>query len=115
MFFGDESMQSAQNIVSRIIDLDLRAESIREQAREEAARIKNDAVQEAEEQKRLLGIQTDSKVKQISIEAAKQRSQEISRVRDEYKQLVEGIKSVSPEKKDRALLVILSGLRGNSE
>ncbi|MDP2982022.1 MAG: hypothetical protein Q8O92_01660 [Candidatus Latescibacter sp.] len=108
-------MQTGENIISRIIDLDVRAESIRVQAGEEAVRIQSEAVREAEEQKQSLEIQTAERVKLLAAEAARKRTQEVDKVKKEYANQVEGIRTISSEKKDRAALIVLSGMRGRSE
>ncbi|MFA6471463.1 MAG: hypothetical protein WCU00_05415 [Candidatus Latescibacterota bacterium] len=108
-------MQSEQNIISRIIDLDSRAESIRASAREEAARMLSEAVREAEEKKRLLELQTAEKVKIIAADSAQERAREITKVKNEFEQQAKEIGSVSSDKKDRAVTMILSGMRGRFE
>jgi hypothetical protein len=114
VYIGDECMQSGGNIISRIIDLDSRAESIRVEAGEEALRIQSETVSEAEKQKLSLEIQTAEKVKQLSAEAARKRSGEVDKVEKEFDRQVEGIISISSEKKNRAVGIILSGMRGHA-
>ena len=108
-------MQAGENIISRIIDLDTRAESVRAKARDEAVRIQSETVREAEEQKQSLEIQTAERVKLLAAEAARKRTQEVDKVNKEYANQVEGIRTISSEKKDRAVLIVLSGMRGRSE
>jgi len=108
-------MQAGENIISRIIDLDTRAESVRAKARDEAVRIQSETVREAEEQKQSLEIQTAERVKLLAAEAARKRTQEVDKVKKEYANQVEGIRTISSEKKDRAVLIVLSGMRGRSE
>ena len=108
-------MQTGENIISRIIDLDAQAESVRAKARDEAVRIQSETVREAEEQKQSLEIQTAERVKLLAAEAARKRTQEVDKVKKEYANQVEGIRTISSEKKDRAVLIVLSGMRGRSE
>lgn len=102
------------NIISRIIDLDERAESIRVQAREEAVRIQSESVREAEKQKKLLENQTAERVKNLATEASGERALEVAKVKKEFANQVGEIKTVSPEKKDRVVLMIFAGMRGHA-
>jgi hypothetical protein len=108
-------MQAGENIISRIIDLDARAESIRALAREEAEKIKKDAVLDAEKQRKSMELQTAERVRKLSAESAIKRSLEVDKVKKEYYVQVEAIGTISSEKKDRAAHIILSQIRGLSE
>jgi hypothetical protein len=108
-------MQAGENIISRIIDLDTRAESIRVRAREEAENIHKEAVRDAEKQKQDLEIRIVERIKKISAETARKRSEEVEKVKKEYANQVEGIRTISSEQKNRAVNIVLSGMRGHSE
>jgi len=108
-------MQSSEHIISRIIDLDSNAERIRVQAREEAARMRREAVVQAEEKKLLLDGQTAAKAAKIEEDAIIERSREVARVKKEHADQAEAIRAVSAAKMDRVVQMVISGMKGRSE
>jgi len=101
-------MSSSGNIITRIIDIDSQAETIRAQARDEAAVIHRDAERLIEQEKRDLEQRTLDKTEQVRAEAARERKVELDRVRKEFSTTAESIKHLPKEKIEKSVQSILS-------
>jgi vacuolar-type H+-ATPase subunit E/Vma4 len=107
-------MQSAENVVNRIVDLDERAERIRDRAREEAETIRLDAKRRIAEEKAELEKRIAEKITDIEAAEAHSRKGEIARVRKEYTDQAGEVVRAAPEKMDRVVNTVLARLKGIS-
>ncbi|MCE5249672.1 hypothetical protein LLG96_05575 [bacterium] len=107
-------MHSAENIISRIIDLDSKAENIRSEAHAEAGRIKQDTLKRIEDEKLALQKQIAEKTTRINDDAARKRDEELDRVRKEYKTMAESVKNLPRESVDRSVNRIISRIKGST-
>jgi hypothetical protein len=112
---GDTVMPETENVISRIIDLDERAELIQSGAREEAGLILTDAGSLIADEKRKREERIADRIREIEAEAATVRANEIESVRKENRGQVEAIEHTSTEKVRSAVNLIVSRIRGNAE
>jgi len=91
-------MQSSEQVVNRILDLDRQAESIRAKAHEEAEAVRRDATRRVAEEKEQLEQRIAERAMQIEAEAVRTRSREIEGVKKEFDGQVKTMSEISREK-----------------
>ena len=107
-------MQTAEDVIVRIINLDERAEQIRARAREEADTIRLDAKRRIAEEKVELEKRVAAKITDIESAEAHSREGEIARIRKEYTDQAEAAWRTAPEKMERVVNTVLARLKGIS-
>ncbi len=108
-------MQSSEHVVSRILDLDQRAERIRVQAREEAEKVRGEAAQRIAEEKEQLERRIAERTAQIETAAAKTRAGELEKVKEEYAGQAKAVAGVAPDKMARVIEMVVSRIRERAE
>lgn len=108
-------MQSSEQVVNRILDLDQRAERMRVQAREEAETIRRDTARRIAEEKEQLDRRIAERIVQIEAAASKSRNAEIARVREEFAGQAKAVAGVAPDKMARIVESVVSRIRERAE
>jgi len=91
-------MQSSEQVVNRILDLDRQAESIRDQAREEAESIRRDSARHIAEEKDRLEKRIIERISQIEAESIQARGRGIAEVNKGFDGQVKEMSEISREK-----------------
>lgn len=108
-------MQSSDNVVSRIIDLDAGAEKILAQAHEEVESIRRETKRSLEEQNTKLETRIAEKKALIETDAVGKRNSEIVQVRKEYSDQAAAAGGISPVEMERIVDVVLTRIKGTAE
>lgn len=108
-------MQSSDNVVNRIIDLDTLAERIRARAREEADAVRAEAQRRLAEERAELDRRTSARIAAIEADAIKKRNVEIEAVRKEHAGQAKAVESVSPDRMARVVDMVLARIKGAAE
>ena len=109
--FGEAGMQSSEQVVNRILDLDQRAERVRSSAREEAETIRRDAADRAVEERKELDRRIAGRIAEIEAEAAKTRAGEIAAVTADFENQANAVSGISAEKKTGATDTVVAKIR----
>jgi vacuolar-type H+-ATPase subunit E/Vma4 len=104
-------MQSSEQVVNRILDLDRQAERIRAKAREEAESMRRDAARRVVEEKEQLEKRIAERTRQIEAAAVQARGKEIEGVRKEFDGQVKAVSGVSPESMAKVVDMVVSRIR----
>jgi hypothetical protein len=112
---GDTVMPGTDHVISRIIDLDERAELIQSSAREEAGSIVKEAGSLITDEKGKREERIADRIREIEAEAEKVRTDEIEKVRKENRGQVEAIERTSTDTIRNAVNMIISRIKGNAE
>lgn len=105
-------MQSSEQVVNRIIELDGRAENIRARAREEADAAREDVQRRIAEGKAELEKRTAERIARIEEEASRTREREIAAVRKEYTDQAETVSRTAPETMESVMDLVLARIKG---
>lgn len=108
---GEAGMQSSEQVVTRILDLDQRAEEIRAAARGEAETISRDTAKRLAAEKERLDQRIAARVAEIETDAAKARAREIEGVNADYDGQVNAVNGISPEKQAGVADMVVSRIR----
>jgi vacuolar-type H+-ATPase subunit E/Vma4 len=108
-------MQSSENVVNRIIDLDTLAERIRVRAREEADAVRAETQRRLAEERTQLESRISEQTARIEAEAMKKRNGEVDAVRREFADQAKAVESISPDRMARVVDLVLSRIKGTSE
>ncbi|MHB9028867.1 MAG: hypothetical protein ACYC9O_08870 [Candidatus Latescibacterota bacterium] len=104
-------MQSSEQVVNRILDLDRQAERIRAKAREDAESMRRDAVRRIAEEKEQLEKRIAERTRQIESAATQTRSREIEGVNKEFAGQVKAVNGVSPAIMAKVVDMVVSRIR----
>lgn len=107
-------MQSSEQVVQHIIDLDERAEQIRARAREDSDAARRDTQRRIAEGKAELENRIAARAAEIEEEATRVRDREIARVRKEYSDRAESVRSTAPEKMEHVLDLVVARIKGRA-
>lgn len=108
-------MQSSDNVVNRIIDLDALAERIRARAREDAETLRAETRRSMADGKTQLESRISDRIAQIEAEAVRKRSVEIEAVHKDYASQAKAVESIAPDRMARVADLVLSRIKGSSE
>lgn len=108
---GEAGMQSSEQVVTRILDLDQRAEEIRAAARGEAETISRDTAKRLAAEKERLDKRIAARIAEIEADAAKARAREIDGVNADYDGQVNAVNGISPEKRAGVADMVVSRIR----
>jgi F0F1-type ATP synthase membrane subunit b/b' len=104
-------MQSSEQVVNRILDLDRQAERVRAKAREEAETIRREVARRIAEEKEQLEKRIAERAGQIEAEAIQTRSREIDGVKKEFADQVKAVSGVSQDTLARVVDMVVSRIR----
>jgi hypothetical protein len=107
-------MQTAENVVNSIVDLDARAEDIRAQARGEADAIRRGAHEQAERDRVANEAKIAERVAAIESASARSRGEEIARVRKEYTGNVEAVNRADAAIVGKVVDMIVARIKGTA-
>ena len=107
-------MQSAEQVVNQVIELDRRAEDILSRAREEAESARRDARGRIAGDIEELEKRIAARIFDIEAEAARTRASEIAGVHREHADQVEAVGRISPDTMEHAVEMVLARLKGNA-
>jgi hypothetical protein len=106
-------MHSAGDIMTTILDLDARAETVRKKAHEDAARIENETAQRIEEEKQKFEKRAQERIGAVNAAALKKRTEEEAKVRAEFESLAASIAQKSGDKIARMVDTVVARVKGS--
>ncbi len=107
-------MSPTETVITKILDLDDRAENVRSQAREKARSFEKEAAAAIDEEKKKLERDIAEKTAGIKAEAERKRTSEVEAVRAEYAAKAGAIRNMPESNIAGGVDMILTRLRGVS-
>lgn len=108
-------MPSSEDVITRIIDIDTRAEDVKTKAIDDVGKLKLDFSKKMDDELKSLEIRISEKCKQINETSEKTRYSEIEKVRKEFSVIADSIKNTGDDKIDKVVDIVLSRIKGTSE
>jgi|SRR3989339_650785 len=108
-------MHSSEDVISKIIDIDSRAEGLKNKAKEDIEVIKSDLAKKKEQELKALEKRIADKNKQINDAAENMRNSEVEKIREEFFKITDSIKNTPEDKIEKAVNIILTRIKGISE
>jgi hypothetical protein len=108
-------MPSSEDVITRIIDIDTKAEDVKIKAIDDAGKLKLDFSKKMEAELNALEIRITEKRKQINEISEKSRNSEIEKVRKDFAVIADSIKNTGNDKIDKVVDIVLSRIKGSTE
>ena len=105
-------MQTAENVVNNIVDLDARAEDIRVKARTQADDVRSGAREQAERDRAANEKKIAERIAAIESASVRSRDEEIARVRKDYAGKVEALNRADAATVGKVVDMIIARIKG---
>lgn len=101
-----------EDIVSRIVELDRRAQEIVENAHAQVERVRAEAVVQARELQKDIQARMGLEVDEVVAKAAAERQAQVAKVRESFRAEAQAVRKTAPEAVNRAVKSVISYLAG---